>query len=285
MTNIDQFESVFKAADKPQFKREAIALERIVTVTDLDTAASQNLADRVRHFLGDAASESAEWTLVPGDSFSTVEALLTRVSAQSPDLVCTYRNVHTPAPDYPYSLGVYVDVLTQATDLPVLLLPNPHVHPDNKFASGGRDAVMAITDHLTGDHHLVSYAAALTESSGKLVLAHVEDEAVFERFIETIGRIPTIDTDLAREEILHQLLQEPHDYVRSCRRVLEEAGGGFEIEEIVAVGHRLSDYKRLVEERDIDLLVLNTKDDDQLAMHGVAYPLAIELREVPMLLL
>ena len=38
-------------------------------------------------------------------------------------------------------------------------------------------------------------------------------------------------------------------------------------------------------EDEVDLLVLNTKDDDQLAMHGLAYPLAIELREIPLLLL
>ena len=28
-----------------------------------------------------------------------------------------------------------------------------------------------------------------------------------------------------------------------------------------------------------------TKDDEQLAMHGIAYPLAVELRATPLLLL
>ena len=28
-----------------------------------------------------------------------------------------------------------------------------------------------------------------------------------------------------------------------------------------------------------------TKDEDQMAMHGVAYPLAVELRETPLLML
>ena len=55
--------------------------------------------------------------------------------------------------------------------------------------------------------------------------------------------------------------------------------------EIVKLGHHLSDYARLVEEHEIDLLVLNTKDEDQMAMHGIAYPLAVELRDVPMLML
>ena len=30
---------------------------------------------------------------------------------------------------------------------------------------------------------------------------------------------------------------------------------------------------------------MNTKDDDQFAMHGLAYPLAIQVRSVPLLLL
>ena len=51
------------------------------------------------------------------------------------------------------------------------------------------------------------------------------------------------------------------------------------------MGHYLNDYRRLLDEHEIDLLVLNTKDDEQLAMHGLAYPLTVELRETPMMLL
>ena len=35
----------------------------------------------------------------------------------------------------------------------------------------------------------------------------------------------------------------------------------------------------------LNLLVLNTLDGEQLAMHGQAYPLAVELRGVPLLML
>ena len=38
-------------------------------------------------------------------------------------------------------------------------------------------------------------------------------------------------------------------------------------------------------QHEADLLVMHTKDEDQLAMHGLAYPLAIEVRTVPLLLL
>ena len=41
----------------------------------------------------------------------------------------------------------------------------------------------------------------------------------------------------------------------------------------------------LIAEHSVDLVVLNTKDHEQLAMHGMAYPLAVELRNTALLML
>ena len=57
------------------------------------------------------------------------------------------------------------------------------------------------------------------------------------------------------------------------------------IEAIVTMGDRVEEYRRLVEDHRVDLLVLNTLDGDQLAMHGQAYPLAVKLRGIPVLML
>jgi hypothetical protein len=51
------------------------------------------------------------------------------------------------------------------------------------------------------------------------------------------------------------------------------------------MGHHVSDCREIIDQHAIDLVVMNTKDEDQLAMHGLAYPLAIELRDLPLLLL
>ena len=67
--------------------------------------------------------------------------------------------------------------------------------------------------------------------------------------------------------------------------MIEAEGLGVKIEAIVAMGDRVDEYRRLVEEHHVDLLVLNTWDGDQLAMHGQAYPLAVELRGIPLLML
>ena len=55
----------------------------------------------------------------------------------------------------------------------------------------------------------------------------------------TIAKIPDIDTDTARETILEQLLQEPRDYIRSCREVIQAESLPLKIEEIVTAGHHL----------------------------------------------
>ena len=168
--------------------------------------------------------------------------------------------------------------------VPVLVMPHPESFSDVN-PHQNTDRVMAITSHFTGDNHLASYAAHLTQSGGRLWLTHVEDQATLDQYLTTISKIPAIDTDTARKVLPEQLLKEPHDYIRSCSEGLHKANIDVEIKSIVVMGHHLRDYKKLIEDHRIDLLVLNTKDEDQLAMHGVAYSLTIELRDIPMLLL
>ncbi len=283
MTNIDQFESIFKKADKAKFQLESVDLETVLVVSDADETQTERFMAQVVDFLDTTLLEKEiQWHRICGHEHQAVSDVIARIERLNPNLVCTFRNLHAPATDYPYSLGVYLEVLSQATDVPVLVLPSPHRRAAIPTTTG---TVMAIADHLTGDHHLVSYAARLTTANGRLLLTHVEDQTVFQRYIATIGKIPTIDTDAAREAILEQLLKEPHDYIRSCAEVLSDAGLPIEITEIVTVGHSLKDYQRLISQHDVDLLVLNTKQEDQLAMHGLAYPLCVELRDTPILML
>lgn len=283
MTNIDQFESIFKKADKPRFQLEDVDLDKLMVVTDDDHAATDKFTDQVIDFLDTTLLEKEiNWLKVSGSQHTSVNDLLEIVNREKPDLICTYRNLHAPASDFPYSLGVYIDVLSQVTEMPVLVLPSPNRSSDIPSDTLN---VMAIADHLTGDHHLVSYAARLTTKNGTLFLTHVEDQADFERFMGVIGKIPSIETTDAREAILKQLLNEPHDYIGSCADVLKEAELPIEVKEIVTLGHSLRDYKRLIDEHEVDLLVVNTKQEDQLAMHGLAYPLCVELRDTPILML
>ena len=278
MTNIDQFESVFKAADKPVFHPQEIDLSRRVVVCDAEGDEAETFRARCRRFLPDGSD--AEWIVVSGDQFSSIGEMLRLVSVQEPSVILTHRNLHVPATEHPHSLGAYLDVLTQATDYPVLVAPQ---NEPNGFKTPTH--VMALSDELVGEDLLVSIAARLTGEGGTLILAHIEDEAIFKRYIDAIGKIPSIDTDSARELILERLLQDSSDYIESCRGVLARNDFSGQIQAVTQTGHRIEVCLKLIEEDAVDLLVLNTKDEEQLAMHGLAYPLAVQLRKIPLLLL
>lgn len=281
---VDQFESVFRSAAKDPFQYEKLEFRRILVVTDQEADAAAPFLEDVKGLLLEVGSES-EWNTLGNEDYSSVESLLVAVKEAQPDLVVTYRNLRSDAWKWPYILGEYLDALIQIAEPPVLVVPHPEAGRASGHAMQDTDVVMAMTDHLTSDHRLVNVAARLTSANGKLFLAHVEDEQTFERYMETISKIDTIDTEAAEEAIRQQLLKEPSDYITSCTRILAEQQLPLEVESHVGMGHHLDEYRLLLDEHEVDLLVMNTKDEDQLAMHGIAYPLAVQLRRVPLLLL
>ena len=68
MTNLDQFESVFKSADKAVYTYDRPTFDRVLLVTDLNEADAAGIANRVRSFLTaiDEANTLAELEPMPG---------------------------------------------------------------------------------------------------------------------------------------------------------------------------------------------------------------------------
>ena len=286
MTRIDQFESVFKSADKPVFRYEPFSVGSPMVLTDLDDEAAESFAGLAGKYTGAGGSrEISTQRVIKGADFSTIEECLELIAVGKPDLICTYRGLHSDCWRWGQSLGSYVEVLTQTVSVPVLVFPHPAAAETLSAAEAGCRYVMAMTDHLAGDSRLVNAALFFTPSQGTLHLTNLEDQQVFERYMEAIDKIPTIDSAAARDSVLAQILKEARDYIQSCRTVVGEQGLYVEIQETVELGLHVADYKRLAAARDVDLLVMNTKDSGQLAMHGLAYELAVELNDIPLLLL
>jgi len=286
MTRIDQFESVFKSADKPLFRYEPFSIGSLMVLTDLDDEAAESFAAFVGRYTGGGGlPEISSRRVIKGTDFTTIKECLDLIAGEKPDLICTYRGLHSDCWRWGQSLGSYVEVLTQTVSLPVLVFPHPAVAETISAAEAGCRHVMAMTDHLAGDSRLVNAALFFTPSQGTLHLTNLEDQQVFERYMEAIDKIPSIDSAAARESVLAQILKEARDYIQSCRTVVEEQELDVEIEETVGLGLHVADYKRLAAARDVDLLVMNTRDSGQLAMHGLAYELAVELDDIPLLLL
>ena len=285
MTKLDQFESVFRSADKAVYTYDRPTFDRVLLVTDLNEADTADITSRVRSFLTAIDQAGTRWDTLTGDAFDSVQALLESIEERKPDLIVTYRHLHSEAWQWPHSLGEYLDVMTQATSVPVLVLPHPDAERALPHSIEDTNRVMAITNHLTGDNRLVNMAVTFTEPGGTCWLTHVESQPVFERYMDAVSRIPAIDTDVAREALAEQLLKEPRDFIAACRTEIDAQGLPIRIDEVVTMGRRVDEYGELIAKREIDLLVLHTKDDDQLAMHGAAYALAVELRGIPLLML
>ena len=280
---LDEFESIFKRAEREQFVFADIPVKSIVIVTDQDHASGEQAKADVLGFMPRLA-DADSWQIVCGDQFSNVSELLGRIEQYQTDLIITWRHLGEGSLVPQHSLGVYLDVLTQTTAIPVLVLPGTATKP---IAMKDRDCdkVIVLADHISGDNRLINYGLRFCRNGGTVWLCHVEDARVFERYMNAIARIPAIDTDDARVLLHDQLLKEANDFIQSCIEVLRTNGPNVGFETRVMFGHFLKQYRELIDKNDIDLCVANTKDDDQLAMHGVAYSMSIELDDVAMLLL
>jgi len=284
MTSLDQFTSVFKSADKAIFSYQKMTFKRILVVTDLKSKNMPDFIQNVRDFLSVIDDGASQWDSVCGVDFNSVQHLLDIIQDKKPDLIVTYRHLHSKAWQWPYSLGEYLDIMSQATAVPVVVMPHPDAGNALPHSLQNTDRVMAMTDHLTGDNGLVNMALSMTSAGGQCWLVHVENKQILDRYMDVIGKIPSIETDQAHDTIAHQLLKEPKDFIDACRSVIENENSDVTIEAVVVMGRHISEYRELIQTKEIDMLVFNTKDDDQLAMHGAAYALAVELRTIPLMM-
>ena len=283
MTGIDQFESAFRATLRQEFELAPPVFEKILVITDEEADPDQG-----RKMLSSAMAlfpSAAELELHMLTMDAPIAATLELVAEKAPDLVVTHRGLASPSWRQPYTIGENLEVLTQVAAPPVLALAHPLI------ATPRMDAprkVLALTEELAGNSDLVNAALALTPEDGQLVLCHVENTRSFERFLDVIAKLPSIDTKRAREEISARLAKEPTDFAKSVSDKLAASaasGAAPEVTVHITRGAHTRDYVELVELEAPDLVVMGTRDADQLAMHGMAHALAIELGTMPMLLL
>lgn len=290
MLNVDEFESVFRAADKKSYKRARPNVDTVLVLTDLSGDEHDAYVQAVEELLEPLALREALedkkliWETRGAGEWQEVDGVLALVAELKPDLIVTYRNLNSSAWKYCYSLGVYLSALHRAVEQPVVITPHPKSFPDMAWRSCRTDSVMVINDSLTGDDGLVNWGVALTRPAGKLHLCHMEHDEIFARYIDAISKIPEIDTDTARETIREYLLKEPTEYIETVRACLAEHKIDLEVVPHVTMGHRVVDYRGIVEAEEVDIVVVPTLEEDRIALHGVAYSLAVEMVSTPLLM-
>lgn len=281
---LDAYESIFKSAAKTRFRHSPVQIESALVVTDTTTAEASPLLEQARSFLAPLDDGAPEvWHVLGSEHFSTVQELLALIEKQRPDLIVTHRNLFEEEHRPRHSLGVYVDELTQVSRRPLLLLPHPR-GPGFRAMSPDTSQVMALTDYMSNNDLLVNIAVHFTRPGGTCFLTHVEPGRIFERYMQVIEKIPSIQTEPAREAILEKLLEGPSDFIHSCMETLRESGVSTRLEPIVQLGQRVTHHRELVTEHQVDLLVVECRDESHMAMNPMAYLLAVELPEVPQLL-
>lgn len=281
---IDQFESVFRAAEKSRYQYAPPELTRVVILVDVPADQARAYEESVRVFL-QASNIAPDAIKVHGlESFTTIQQMLEVVQAASPGLIVTHRHLHLKREELKHSLGAYLDTLTQGTIFPVLVTPSPAADGTPAALEAAKD-VLVMTDHLLDDPRSINYGVRFVAPGGVVHLCHIEDDSVFQKYMSVIERIPEIETEEARATIQAKLLQMPSDYILSCAEVLASESIPASINSVVRLGHRVRDYHDLIDEHEGDLLVCNTKDAEELAIHPMAYAIALEFRNQPLLLL
>lgn len=279
---LDQFASLFKSADKPTMIHDDIVVRKIIVVGDDSVGDIDSHLANVRRFLAFLERHNPAWQALAVTTTSAVSSIRDVIRGVAPDLIVAHRDLGETSRRTERSLGVILDELLWDSPTPVVVLPDDDAgkayvpeRPANK--------VMLATDHLTGDNALVDYGARFTPADGTLLMAHIEDDAVFEHYMAAIERIPDIESAVARERIRERLLETPQSYIASCIQVLRDAGLTIHVEEVVRFGHRVRDYDRLIDEHGIELLCLHTDWDDAPARLGMAYMIATRCRRLPLL--
>ena len=279
MSRVDDFESVFRSAIKERFRYAPPEVSSGLFLTDGEAAAADSEIAGLSALFSPAGA--VKWSCAGRPELESVGDVIDHVARHPADVLACRRHIFGAGRGLDHSLGSLVDTLTQELDTPVLLLPDP----PRSVPKATAQRVLVVTDHLTGDDILVNWGAALCDDAGTLYLAHIEDSATFDHYTDIVGKLPRLGGEDTAERIREKLLALPEEYIQSTTNALAEAGVGEKVIPVVKMGHAVADYRAIVTEHDVDLIVINTKDEKQIAMHGMAYALAVEIRDRPLLLL
>jgi hypothetical protein len=285
MRDLGEFESVFKRALRDEYLYERIEIRTILLITDLDGPELDQYRERVQTYLDpEFARDSYQLTSLSRQDWSNWTDLRHHLNDHEPDLVITYRLLRVAHEEIVTSLGVYVDSITQVTDYPVLLMPNPRLK-GHESAPKELGTVLVATEHMYADHSLVNYGVRFTPEDHKLMLCHVEDQDTFDYFMKAIEKIPELDNEIAREKLAEQMVAMPKHYAEAVEQEIKTHQKPIQLESVIGFGHLITNYRDLIAREPVSLLVFTTKDDTQLAMHSLGYSLAVEFRNMPVLLI
>ncbi len=284
MSTIDQFESTFRSAVKPLYTPEKITLSNVLIISDCEAEVTQRFQIQLQNYLSALTTQeqSLNLQLLCTEQSQDLDQLLETINDLNPQLIVTHRHLHSQNKEHLYTLGDHIEVLTQITEVPILLFPKAIVQNKNPLEVPNK--ILILTDQLLEHPSLVDYALSFMGETGQLSLAHIEDEIQFERYMDMVSKIPEIDTESARNCLKEQMYKDAQDFFSVIDQSIKDEKLNIEVRASFRMGHKLKTYVSIASEDAVELVVIQGKDEDQIAMHGLSYPLAVELNHLPLLI-
>lgn len=278
---LDEFESVFRSAIKPTYELRRPPLREIVVLTDEAPEPAYKLITQARAILSDADTPVAPDFRLLSAHDRTADSVLSELLTSSIDLLVTHRHVLSHWRNTPYALGSAMSIFVQTLPCPVLMLPLLPANAPAHSRGKAPETALVATRHLIDDSDLVDWALHVTGDDGTVVLGHVEDESQSRRYLDAIGRIRGIDTDIALTRLPDKLLQLSRDYTDS---VVEQMQANAVRETLIAEvrsGDPLVEFAALIAQHSVDLLVVAGREHradpdrtDRKGTHGNAESVA-----------
>lgn len=277
MLKLDHFTSVFRAADKDIITIPKCEISKVLLVTDVSHEKSLLIwGSWKKLFFG-----NVDVTILHGEESKDLSLITQKIEASGCDLIVSYRCLHSDNWRYPHAIGSYVEVITQMTATPVLLMP--HILEEAQEYSPP-ESIILISDDLTKEADLLGWACSFRSHSSRCTLVELENLTYLNRLLNTIAKIPQIDTEMAQEKISSQLQKDSQGWLERSQDILREWERPPSLKRVQIAQSCMTSCIELVEEEKAKLIVLNTKDDDQLAIHGLVYPFMVQFRNIPLLL-
>ncbi len=263
--NLDVFGSVFNRAVKHHYKFEPKDLHSMMIIADskniqtLDQFGSRYCEDRVQFIY----NTEFLWS-----------NLIQLIDNTKPDLLLIQRQLGMHA-GIEFSLGPLLVNLSQEFEIPILVLPSHQKAYEIK-------TVLAGFDHKIDNSHLVNHSLMLKMDMENLLLVHIEEESVFNYYMDAITKIPGINTDYAKTNIEKTILDLSGDFFDDVIESLSNKR--FKVHQYCRLGDVVKEYQAIVSQHNVDLMVFEAEDDSKLAMHSLGQSLAIQFPHIATLL-
>jgi hypothetical protein len=276
MVTVDEFESQFRRSAKEHFTHEKMTFDRVTFFVDDDFVADQ-AQSFIKEWLG---RDDLIFTIVRISPQKPVSEVIRELKNTEPDLVVSYRLLGHPK-EPSHSLGTYIDEVSQVLARPLCLLPNKFGESSQKKP----ERVLVLSESIVGDSTLVNWGVALVPKTGTLVLADLVDGNAFDNYMDLISKCSFIDTEIARAELADLLIKLASEFESECIEVLRQELPNLNLQQFVGFARTVKDYKALLSQYEVELLLFSGKDHNQTAMSALGYALAVEVTDLPVVLL